>query len=122
MLSGFCFLWRHTVKSFSDFQAHFKACFNFKDFSTFHFCANFELKLKKVFYCSITLCMLGNFSFFCCRLLTFFKIDFSKKSFWILLECQMVWIHTRTGILHFVGPDLSPNCLQRLSEGHKTPH
>ena len=26
--------------------------------------------------------MLGNFSCFCCRLLTFFKINFSKKSSW----------------------------------------
>ena len=29
----------------------------------------------------LTLCMLGNFSCFCCRLLTFFKFNFFKKFF-----------------------------------------
>ena len=31
----------------------------------------------------LTLCMLGNFSCFCCRLLTFFKLTFLKKIFHI---------------------------------------
>ena len=50
------------------------------------------------------------FHAFCCRLLTFFKIYFFKKILSpIPLECQTVWIQMRTG------PDLGPNCLQRLS-------
>ena len=44
----------------------------------------------------------------------FFKINFLKK---LLLgtpsECQTVWTH-------FVGPDLDPICLQRLSADGKT--
>ena len=31
------------------------------------------------YYDFLTLCMLGNFSCFCCRLLTYYKIDFLKK-------------------------------------------
>ena len=58
----------------------------------------------------LTLCMLGNLSGFCCRLFIFFKINFSKNSSPTLLECQMVWN---------VGPDLGPNCLQRLSADDK---
>ena len=42
--------------------------------------------------------MLGNFSR---------KINILKKKSGILLECQMVWIHS-------VGPDWNPNYLQRL--------
>ena len=39
----------------------------------------------------LTLCMLGNFSCFCCRLLTFFKkITFSKNSFRNTIECKKV--------------------------------
>ena len=32
-------------------------------------------------YKGLTLCMMGNFSCFCCRLLTFFKINFFNKFF-----------------------------------------
>ena len=31
-----------------------------------------------VAYCTLILCMLGNFSYFCCNLLTFFKVTFSN--------------------------------------------
>ena len=44
-----------------------------------------------------------------CRLLIFSKSTFSKNSF-RNTECQTVWIQIR----HFVGPDLGPNCMQRL--------
>ena len=56
----------------------------------------------------LTFCMMGNFSCFCCRLLTFFKIkrisngldpDQDRRS---------------------VGPDLDPNCLQMLSADAKS--
>ena len=48
----------------------------------------------------ITLCKLGNFTCFCCCLLTFFKINFFKKFF--LEHYQIVkqfWIQIRTDIL-----------------------
>ena len=45
---------------------------------------------------ALTLCMLGNFSCFCC-LLTFFNINFLKKILsGTLSECQTVWIKIRT--------------------------
>ena len=41
--------------------------------------------------------MLGNFSFFCCRLLTFFKLTFFKKTILgTLSEWQTIWIQIRT--------------------------
>ena len=41
-------------------------------------------------------CMLGNFSCFCCHLLTFFKINlFLKILSGTLSECQTVWIQVR---------------------------
>ena len=43
-----------------------------------------------------TLCIKGKFSCFCCRLLTFSKINFQKNYFRTLLECQTVWIQIRT--------------------------
>ena len=46
--------------------------------------------------------MLGNFSSFCCRLLTFFKINFFKKFIKKYYE----------GFKFYT---LGPNCLQRLS-------
>ena len=44
-------------------------------------------------------CMLGNFSCFCCCLLTFFKINFQKILSRTLSECQTVWIQIRTDIM-----------------------
>ena len=56
----------------------------------------------------LTLCMLVNFSYFSCRLLTFFKINFFKKLF-----------HKHYQIVKpfgsISGPDLGPTCLQWLS-------
>ena len=49
-------------------------------------------------------CILGNFSRFFCRLLIFFKINFFKKSF-----------QNAIGMSNSLDPDLSPNCLPRLS-------
>ena len=58
--------------------------------------------------------MMGNFSCVCCRLLTFFKINFKKKSFTstIRLSNGLDPDEERPS----VGPDLGPNCLQRISE------
>ena len=47
-----------------------------------------------------TLCMLGNFSCFCCLLLTFFKIKFSKNYFRNTirvsngLDTDLLWVQT----------------------------
>ena len=61
----------------------------------------------------LTLCLLGNFSCLCCCLLTFFKINFFKKIIsGTLSECQTVWIQ--------FGPNLGPNCLQKISAEHKS--
>ena len=67
-----------------------------------------------------TLCMLGNFScFFVVRVL-FLKLTFSKKSFrnTIMVSNSLDPDQAR----HFVGPDLGPNCLQRLSAEDKSRH
>ena len=69
-----------------------------------------------------TLCMLGNFSCFLCRLLTFFQSQlFQKILSGTLSGCQTVWTQIRTDILSVSsdGPDLGPNCLQRLSADDK---
>ena len=43
---------------------------------------------------TLTICMLGYFSCFCCRLLTFSH----KKKSGTLSKCQTVWIHIRTEV------------------------
>ena len=56
----------------------------------------------KLAHMLLTLCMLGNFSCFCCGVLTFFKMSFFKKKKKLsgtLLECQKVWIQIRTDVL-----------------------
>ena len=59
--------------------------------------------------------MMGHFSCFCCRLLTFFskKQLFEKFLSGTLSECQRVWIQIKTDVLSV--PNLGPNCLLRLS-------
>ena len=47
----------------------------------------------------LTLCMLGNFSCFCCHLLTFFKNIFCKIFSKEHYQCQMVCIQIRTDIM-----------------------
>ena len=58
-------------------------------------------------------CMLGNFSSFCCRLLTFSKLISSKNYFrdTIRVSNGLDPAQDRQNI----SPDLGPNCLQRLS-------
>ena len=46
--------------------------------------------------------MLGNVSCFCCRQLTFFKINLKKNLSGTLSENQKVWIQIRTNILIWV--------------------
>ena len=66
------------------------------------------------------LCRLGNFSCFWCRLLTFLKINFLKNSFRNTIRVSNSLNPDQDR--HFVGPDLGPNCLQRLSADDKSHH
>ena len=57
--------------------------------------------------------MLDNFSCFCCRLLTIFKVNFSKQSVRNTIRVSNRLDQDQDG--RSVGPDQGPNCLQRLS-------
>ena len=48
-----------------------------------------------------------------CRLLIFSKSIFSKNSFWNIIRVSNSLDPDQA--LHFVGPDLGPNCLQSIS-------
>ena len=63
----------------------------------------------------LTLCMLGNCVCFFCRLVFFSsqKLTFSIKSFRSSIGVPKNLDPDRAR--HFVGPDLVPNCLQRLT-------
>ena len=61
--------------------------------------------------------MLGKFSCFCCRLLTFFKINFFKKKIRNTIRVSNSLDPDQD--LQNVGPDLGPNCLQMLSVDDK---
>ena len=65
----------------------------------------------------LTIFMLGNFSCFCCHLLTFSKIKVFKKSFRNTIRVSNRLDPDRAQ--QNVGPDLGPICLQRLSEDNK---
>ena len=58
--------------------------------------------------------MLVNFSCFCCHLLTFFQINFSKNSFRNIIRVSDGLDPDQDCCS--LGPDLGPNCLQRLSQ------
>ena len=47
-----------------------------------------------------------------------FKMNFFKKFFQELYE-SVKWFGSRSGPLVYVGPDLGPNCVQRLSTDDK---
>ena len=57
--------------------------------------------------------MQGNFSYFRCRLLTFFKLTFSKNSSRNTIRVSNTLDPDQDR--HTVGPVLGLNCLQRLS-------
>ena len=70
-----------------------------------------------VFFLPSTLCMLGNFACFlnCCLwIFFFFCINFLKKKSSDSLDPDQA--------RHFVGLDLGPDCLQRLSADDKSRH
>ena len=58
--------------------------------------------------------MLGSFPLVCCRLLIFLKINFFKK--FVQEHFQSVKRLDSDQARHYVGPDLGPNCLYRLSD------
>ena len=99
----------------------FLTCFSLKEFhsktkycmlhKTTHHPMNNNVA-DEVRFLTFSLCMLGNFSR-CCRLLIFFKINFFKNLFWntIRVSNNLDPDQDRKN----VGPDLGPNCLQRLS-------
>ena len=58
--------------------------------------AEAALKVGSNNFVDLILVMLGNFSCFCCRLLTFLKINFFKKFFQEQTNCQTVLIQIRT--------------------------
>ena len=66
----------------------------------------------------LTLCMLGKFSCFCCLLTFFSKLTFSKTSFRNTIRVSNSSDPDQDR--HSVGPDLGPNCLQRLSTDDKS--
>ena len=66
---------------------------------------------------NITLCMLGNFFMLFCCLLTFIKINFLKNSLRNTVKVSNGLNPDQDQ--HFVGPDLGPICLQRLSAEEK---
>ena len=68
----------------------------------------------------LTLCMLGNFSCFCCPQLIFelFKMDFFKKFFSGTLPESNSLDPDQDS--RSVGPDLGPNYLQTLSADDKS--
>ena len=74
--------------------------------------------------CPLLLCMYGltlsmpsSFSCFCCRLLTFFKINFFEKTLaGIPSECQTVWIQIRTDIL-----SVPTFCAEVINRWQKSP-
>ena len=65
-------------------------------------------------WCTMTLCMLGKFSCFCCCLLSFLKITFSKNYFRKIIRVSNCLEPDQDR--HCVGPDLILNYLLRLSE------
>ena len=65
----------------------------------------------------LTPCLLGNFACFC-RLLIFFKWNFSKNYFRNTIRVSNSLDSDQAGC--FVGPDLGPNCLQSLSAAYST--
>ena len=67
----------------------------------------------------LTLCMLGNFSFSCCPLLTFFQNKlFQKILSGTLSECQTVWIQINTNILSvLIWVQTVCKCYQQTTKG-----
>ena len=62
-------------------------------------CSLMEIICASWMLFTLTLCMLGNFSCFCCHLLTFSILTFQKNLSGTLSECKTVWIQIRTDIL-----------------------
>ena len=70
--------------------------------------------------CKHNFCTLGNFACFLSSLDFFLKINFFKKSFRNTIRVSNSLDPDQDQ--NFVGPDLGPNCLQRLSADDKSRH
>ena len=71
----------------------------------------------------LTICMLSNFSCFCCHLLTFFRINFKLFFSGTHSDCQTDYNRLDPDQdCHSDGPDLGPNCFQRLLAGDNNCH
>ena len=79
-------------------------------------CEEGDLELIAV---SALLCMLGNFSCFCCHLPTFFINNFFQKNYFRNTDRVSNGLDPDQD-QHCVGPDLGPNYLQRLSAGDRS--
>ena len=64
----------------------------------------------------LTLCMLGNLA---CVPIFFFKINFFQKNYF-RNTIRVSNILDPNQVRHFIGPDLSQNCLRRMSSGTKS--
>ena len=83
-------------------------------------------RMAQLMFQHLTLCMLGNFSCFCCCLLTFQNQLFKKN-----LQEHYESVNglgpdqdqpsVGPDLDQRVGPDLGPNCLQRLSVDEESP-
>ena len=77
--------------------------------------------MYKLIVYRLTLCMVCNFSYFCCHLLTFFKTNFFKKNS-LRTSIRVPNSLNPDQDQHSVGPDLGPYCLQRLLADDKSRH
>ena len=83
-----------------------------------HFYHNLSLMIESTMMIISPFNYLYAGQFFMCLLSSadFFKIIFFIKDFQEHNLCQTVWIQI---MAHVLGPYLSPNCLQRLSEDNR---
>ena len=66
---------------------------------------------------TLMLCILGNYSCFCCRLLTFFKIKFSKNSSRNTIRVSNCLIQIRTNIVSvLIWVQIVCKCFQKITK------
>ena len=70
--------------------------------------------------CCLSLSMLGNFSCYCCCLLIFFIVNFSKNYFRNTTRMSNSLEPDQARHSTFCRPDLASNCLHRLSADEKS--
>ena len=94
-----------------------RCCFDYVKLSPiFVFCYTNRTWGKR-YYLTLIACWVI-FLHFCCRLMIFFKIKFSKNSFRKTIRVSNSLDPNQDR--HSVGPDLGANCLQRLTADEKS--